>query len=351
LADALTREGWDVSLWAPDNSAANCEFLSEFSCVRLFTGKFHEVMKQVGEIDVLHDNGIWMPHNHAIADYCRANRVCRVVSTRGMLEPWARRHKRIKKMVAWFLYQKNDLKFAHGIHATAQQEADSLRSLFQHSALRVISNGVNLPKLPGVKLPLNLSSETNCAKRTALFVGRLYPVKGLPMLLEAWSSIRPPGWRLLIAGPDEAGHRGVLERICANRSLEPVVEFTGPVDGEAKWQMMQQAELFVCPSYSENFGIAIAEAMACGLPVLTTTGTPWSVLREQRIGWWVKPTVSDIGEALQQATTLSASQLKACGQKSRDYVDENYGWPDIGRKMSAFYHELLAASGAVQKSR
>jgi hypothetical protein len=141
--------------------------------------------------------------------------------------------------------------------------------------IQVIPNGVDLPQ--GCRRSEHSQRFDRArGRRTALFIGRIYPVKGLPMLIEAWARVQPSGWRLEIAGPDEAKHQAEVEHAVAAASLSEVVSFIGPVYGSAKRSALFNADLLVLPSHSESFGMVVAEALAHGLPVLTTTATPWS---------------------------------------------------------------------------
>src|SRR5262249_11505939 len=146
--------------------------------------------------------------------------------------------------------------------------------------------------------PLELKVTNGGGQKTALFLGRIHPKKGLPMLIEAWGQVRPRGWKLQIAGPDEAGHRREVGRAGMATRLTDVVQFLGPVEPWAKEAVYFGADLFVLPTYSESFGMAVAEALAHGLAVLTTTGAPWPALAKEGCGWQVEPTVEDITEAL-----------------------------------------------------
>ena len=105
------------------------------------------------------------------------------------------------------------------------------------------------------------------------------------MLVEAWARIRPQNWILRIAGPDEAGHQKQVERAVSAAGLGEVVSFTGPIEPEMKKSAFFDADLFVLPTHSESFGMVVAEALAHGVPVLTTTAAPWSILRERGCGW------------------------------------------------------------------
>jgi glycosyltransferase involved in cell wall biosynthesis len=102
------------------------------------------------------------------------------------------------------------------------------------------------------------------------------------------------------------------------------------------------ADLFVLPTYSESFGMSIAEALAHGLPVLTTTGAPWPMLQRHGCGWWVDATVDGIAEGLRQATSSDSETLKAMGRKGRAFVNAEYRWEGIARQFIATYESILA---------
>ena len=265
LGRALARVGCKVGVWAPDQSIRE---VSPTDDIELLAGPWDRSLRTFGDVDVLHDNGIWLPHNHALAAVARASRVARVTSPRGMLAPWALNHKALKKKLAWWFYQKRDLASANMLHATSEAEGADIERLALGPRVVVIPNGVFWGDMPAPR-----ASPCVNGRRTALFLGRLYPVKGLPLLIDAWAKVRPPGWRLVLAGPDEQGHKAELEALIEKSGLGDVVTFTGSVAGKDKAELLSGAELFVLPSLSESFGMAIAEALAAGKPVLTTTAT------------------------------------------------------------------------------
>jgi glycosyltransferase involved in cell wall biosynthesis len=337
LAAALTDLGIEVGLWAPDQSAATTPFLPAGSSVRQLTGSESEALERFGGADILHDNGMWLPHNHRIANLAARHKIPRVVSTRGMLEPWAINHKWGKKRVAWWLYQRRDLKRAHCHHATAEAEGRNVQCLGLGVPVRVIPNGVDLPEL-------DTGAERRRDRKTALFLGRIYPVKGLPMLIRAWARVRPQNWHLHIAGPDEAGHLTAVKNEVLATGLSETVSFLGPISGPTKQAAFLDADLFVLPTYSESFGMSIAEALAHGVPVLTTTGAPWPMLQEHGCGWWVDATVDAVAEALREATTSDTETLQAMGRKGREFVNAEYRWERIAGQFVATYRSLLKAS-------
>lgn len=161
------------------------------------------------------------------------------------------------------------------------------------------------------------------------------------MLIEAWSRVRPSGWVLRIAGPDEAGHRKEVENATARAGLNEVVFFSGPISPEEKDSVFLSSDLLVLPSYSENFGMAAAEALAHGLPVLTTKGTPWSTLPGMGCGWWVDATVDGLEQGLRQATLLHTNELQEMGAKGRAFMRENFSWKQVAERMISMYATVL----------
>lgn len=339
LALALADAGVAVGLWASDWSALKTPLLPAHSSVNPISGPIVEALDRYGWPDIIHDNGIWLAHNHRIADLAAARNVVRVVSTRGMLEPWAMHHKRLKKGLAWWLYQRRDLCRASYHHTTAGTEAETLRQFRLGVPIGVIPNGIDIAN-GGPR------RDRQAGVRTALFLGRIHPVKGLSPLVEAWARLRPPGWQLQIAGPDETGHRAALKRQVAAAALSKSVDFLGPLDTDAKERAFYNADLFVLPSFSESFGMAIGEALAHGVPVLTTTGAPWPILAERGCGWSVAPTVDGITEGLRQATSMDPVALTAMGEGGREFVRREFAWPSIARRFIDSYEMLLAGKCA-----
>jgi len=340
LATALAEAGAEVGLWSADGSVAGADLLPCDGAVRRLIGELRASATDF-QPDVIHDNGLWLPHNHRVAEVAQASGRPRIVSTRGMLEPWALRHKRWKKAAAWRLYQRRDLERAAMLHATAEAEADNLAGMGLKPPIRTIPNGVDLPDLAPKRPPQG-------PMRTALFLGRIYPVKGLPMLVEAWGRARPAGWRLVIAGPDEAGHRREVELVVAAAGLGESVSFPGPVSGAAKAALLQDADLFVLPSHSESFGMALAEALAHATPVLTTTAVPWPALETRQCGWRASPTVDGIAAALSVATAQTRETLRAMGAAGRELVSAEYGWPRIADEFLTLYEALARDAGGGQ---
>ena len=337
LATALADAGVEVGLWAADGSVEETPLLPRQAPVIRLRGGPGEAIAAFAP-DVIHDNGLWLPHNHRLADLAHEAGMPRAVSPRGMLEPWAIRHKRWKKAAAWRLYQRRDVDRASILHATSAKEAENLRAFSLSPPIHVIANGVDLPDLPYTEQP-----PENLA-RTALFLGRIHPVKGLPMLIEAWARVRPAGWRLVIAGPNEAGHKREVEAAAVAARLGEVVIFPGPAFGDAKTRLLREADLLVLPSHSESFGMVIAEALAHETPVLTTTAAPWPMLASRGCGWRVAPTAEALADALREAAACDAPTLRRMGAAGRALIASDFGWASIAREFAAVYDRLVRRS-------
>lgn len=273
-------------------------------------------------IKLIHLHGMWSPCLVIAGLIARIKRIPLVISPHGCLEPWALNYKRNKKNLALKTYQGAVLRSASMFIATANQELESIRRLGYRQPIAVIPNGVD------VGLPPNRDSQGGLKK--ILFLSRVHPIKGLLDLVEAWAISRQPGWKIVIAGGDEGGYRTIVEALIQAKGLQSDFEFTGFVDGARKQACFDDATLFVLPTYSENFGIAVAEAMANELPVITTTGAPWRDLVEHRCGWWVAPGVQGVTGALIEAMACSPEDLRAMGHRGRQLVIDKYSWSQIG---------------------
>jgi len=145
---------------------------------------------------------------------------------------------------------------------------------------------------------------------------------------------------LCLAGPDKVGHLEEVMRRVRMHGLESSVEYVGEAEAAVKAALFENANLFVLPSFSENFGVVVAEALAHGLPVITTRGAPWEGLVNYGCGWWVEPTVDGLTEALREALCMDPASLCKMGEKGSEYAKE-FGWPDISLKTADVYRWVL----------
>lgn len=274
------------------------------------------------QIELIHIHGMWSPLLVVAALVARSKSLPIVISPHGCLMPVALGYKSQKKWLAMKIYQRAILRMASMFVASANQELESIRRLGFRQPVAIIPNGVDV----GASLPRDASNEV----KTILFLSRVHPKKGLLDLVEAWAIIRQPGWRIVIAGGDEDGYRANVEALIRAKRLESDFKFMGFVDGATKEACFKGANIFILPTYTENFGIAVAEALANELPVITTTAAPWQDLVDYRCGWWVSPGVKDISNALKAAIECDPKELMRMGQRGRRLVINKYSWNKIG---------------------
>jgi glycosyltransferase involved in cell wall biosynthesis len=286
------------------------------------------------KFDVMHQHGIWLPSSHQFTLSAVKNDIPLVLAPRGMLMPWALQFNYIKKKIAWALYQKVDLKRVLGFHATAESEAIQIRKLGFSQPIAIIPNGVYENNVcPKIKKGEGV--------RKVLFLSRLHQKKGLELLLRAWSKINTENAVLEIIGNDEGGYKAKLIKIRDELGLGKNVVFSDAKYGEHKKLAFESADLFVLPSYSENFGIVVAEALSYGVPVITTKGCPWEEVHTNKCGWWVEPDVAELSAALEKSLTISSNDLTQMGQRGIQLIKNRYEWNKISLNMVEFYNHLL----------
>lgn len=339
LADAEAIHGADVRVWSRQ-AATIC--LKAYPSTEFVTGNLDSVLSDRWTPDVVHDHGLWLTPNHDSARLSRRHSITRFVSPRGMLEPWCLRHRRYRKLIAWKLYQHRDLLTSSCLHATSESEAKQFRQLGFEQPVVLLPNGVTLPEeFTGSD---RHHDKSRGDEREVLFLGRIHPVKGIPHLIEAWQKAIRPGWRLRIVGGDESGHKDEIRQLVQQKDLESTVMISDAVHTQDKWRLLRNADVVVLPSFSENFGIVVAEALAIGTPVITTTGTPWKNVLRQRCGWHVEPDATSLGKALREAMETTRRELAEMGARGEHWVRQEFAWPDIGKKMLDAYDMVLGGS-------
>jgi glycosyltransferase involved in cell wall biosynthesis len=276
-----------------------------------------------------------------------------------MLAPGALRRHWWKKVPVRLWFQDRALRGAQCLHAKSNKEYEDIRRFGLRNPVAIVANPITPP--PGGGPVVRGPRSVVPGSRTVLFLGRLHPVKGLPRLLQAWARIqnekadsrkqklaqktentgrRSGDWVLVLAGPDEGGHRRELESLIAGLGCQSSVMFSGELNDEQKWAALAASELFVMPSDFENFGNSIVEAMSCAIPVVTTTGTPWEDLRTARAGWWVEPTVEALTGALREAFAMPDDQRQAMGHRALQLA-ERFRPAHVGEDLIAVYQWLM----------
>jgi glycosyltransferase involved in cell wall biosynthesis len=289
------------------------------------------------DADVLHNHGVWMMPNIYAGSIACKRRLPLVFSPRGMLSEWAMAFSSRRKAFAWWcLGQRRAVAATACFHATSESEARDIRRLGFRQPVAVVPNGVDLPELEAAPAP------DRSDRRRALFLSRIHPKKGIPILLRAWRKVERhyPDWELVVAGPDESGHLSQVRTLAGDLGLQRV-SFPGPAYGDAKAALYRSADLFVLPTHSENFGMAIAEALAYAIPVITTTGAPWAGLEEHDCGWWIELSEGNLIDALGTAMDLPQARRAEMGGHGRLWMEQSFDWDRIAKEMKSVYVWLL----------
>lgn len=302
-------------------------------------GKYQSLNKKINQLQpaIGHIHGLWRPFHQFFTSELRRRKLKLVIQPHGMLSPWSMSQKPTKKSVAMWLYQKRNLEAAALLVATSENELNAIRNLGFKSPVAIIENGAEVFENNGTLTP---SGNAESGPKIALFLSRLHPKKGLEDLIKAWAGAALDDWKLLIVGE---GHRFYIEKL--RRSVEALgvsetVQFLGPLYGESKTNVFLRAKLFVLPSYDENFGIAVLEALAHGVPVITTTETPWAPIVKNKCGWVVPVGVDSIRNALIEADGLSACSLDLYSRNARLYAS-GFSWEKSVAKLRQAYSWLL----------
>lgn len=296
-------------------------------------------VEQVEHVDVLHIHGLWLKMYHRAAQWARVKGIPVVWSTHGMTAPWSMRHKWWKKRVAWGLYQRHDLRRAAAIHCTTELEAGWNKVLGFKNCF-IVPLGTKIDHVEHVE-----QAEDKC--KTVLFVGRIYPVKGLVNLIKAWKILHDStcsawlNWKLRIVGPDQAGHQAELEKLVRELDLADSVEFPGPKFGKELTAEYENCDCLVLPSFTENFGATVVDAMAHGKPCIASTFTPWKILQDRGCGWWISNEPAKLAAAIVDMISAGNQKRREMGERGRRLVEEKYTWEAVARTMVNEYKKVM----------
>ncbi len=286
--------------------------------------------------DLFHVFGIWDPFHIRLFLWAKLNKKKIIISTLGALEPWALEQKKLKKKIAWLLYQKKILNNCDYIHATSDDEKKHLEELGIKTPIKIIPHGVIIKSTKKIE-------KKNKLKREALFFSRIHEKKGILELLDSWSIIRPIDWILKIYGPvSDLNYMNKIKEKILKLSLEDSVFIFDPVfEYDQKEKIFSSSDCFLLPSKSENFGMSIVEALSYGLPVLTTEETPWKILKEINGGKVIKFSPENLTLSLQEITSMNDEELIAMGSRGRELIRKNYDIDKIILDYIKFYKEVL----------
>lgn len=297
---------------------------------------------QAGGYEVIHHHGLWLRTLHYARRAAAKTSAPLVISPRGMMSRWAWNHHRLRKAFAAHGIHPRALTAAAGWHVTSEEEAGDVRRLGFTQPVCVAPNGVTLPSAADERDAATrwkqLRPEIE-GKRVALFHSRFHAKKRVLDLIDLWLSSARGDWTLLLVGIPEAYSVAQIEDYILRQGGSDRVFVH---DGTHTPPPYAIASLFLLPSHSENFGLVVAEALAHGVPVLTTDTTPWQKLETVGAGRCVP--WSGYGPALSALLGENPAELRLRGERGRTWVREDFSWEKTARTLTAFYGELRAAA-------
>ncbi|MEI7465599.1 MAG: glycosyltransferase [Burkholderiales bacterium] len=281
------------------------------------------------DYDAVVVHGLWQHHGLSVWRALRSGPVPYFVYPHGMLDPWFKQRyplKHFKKLLYWWAAEYRVLRDAAAVLFTADEERRLAAQTFRPYRVRPAVVGYGVAAI-GADASVDAEVFFQCwpatrGKRIVLFLGRLHPKKGGDLLIEAFSQVaaRDPSLHLVMAGPDDrSGVRSGLEALALRCGMADRVTFTGMLTGDTKWAALRAAEVFALPSHQENFGIAVVEALASGLPVLISDKVNiWREIVADDAGLAGNDTLAGTVETLNAWLSLESARLAAMRQHALD---------------------------------
>lgn len=298
--------------------------------------------RRVRDFDLVHLHMLWGFPGIAAAQVCRAAGVPYAVTPHGALDPWALGQRALEKRVFLALAERRNLEKASLLHFTAPAERAAAPAWVRALPAAVVPNALDASPFLSLR-----ADEVRARSREILVLGRVHPMKGFDVLLPAMKRVAAadPAARLVVAGPDEGGHLERVRRMAAEHGLSAAVEFTGHLDEAGRARALERAGLLAAPSHRENFGMAVAEAMAAGLPVVVSDRVNiCDDIAAAGAGLVVPLDATALAEAL-AGLLRDPGKRARMGAAGRKLVVERYSAAAVGAAMRSAYEEVLSRSG------
>jgi glycosyltransferase involved in cell wall biosynthesis len=299
----------------------------------------------VASFDLVHLHSVFLWPTSVAAQAARKQGVPYVLSPRGMLvADLIQRRSSLAKRSWIALFERRNIERAAAVHLTSEIEASEFKALgFRCTRSDVVANGIELPANELLSNKPGAICGNGTARPYVLFLGRLNWKKGIDRLIPAMAQIRNAD--LLLAGNDEENYRPELEALARRCGVFDQVRFLGPVDDERKWSLLSSAKILALPSYSENFGNVVLEAMAARCPVIVTPEVGIAdVVLEAQCGIVTQGDPEKLG--LEIKRLLADAELREnMGRAGRYVVESKYAWRGIAQQMLDLYNDILTSRG------
>jgi len=303
--------------------------------IRIYDKKtnFIILIKAIRNSDVCHFFGGWDFFHifFTCAAFYMKKKV--IIHPLGFYEPWSLNKKRIKKKLAWLLYQRKILQKADFIHCASEMEKKSLLKLDHGFKTKVLPYGI-----PSIFFNKEIKKKLN---KKAIFFSRIHSKKGLDDLIIQWIKINNQQWTLDIYGPyEDLNYYNFLLSII-KKSKNTKINFFKPVyDDKKKINLFKNYDFFILPTKNDTFALAVAESLACGLPVLTSYNTPWRSIKENNAGWYVPDSSLVLNRTIKKIFKLKSNDfyIKA---KNAYNLSQQYNWKNLSEKYIKEYFSLF----------
>jgi glycosyltransferase involved in cell wall biosynthesis len=292
------------------------------------------LQENVHNYDVVILNGLWNYTSYGSWRALRAQRVPYYIFPHGMLDPWLKEGHPVNhfiRNVFWRLFERKVVRDCKEIFFACAEERRLAHQQFLHDSRRGRVGGFGTRELEDSRATqlsdFLLKFPQLRSRKIILFLGRIHPKKGLDLLISAFAQLekRFDEFDLVVAGPDSAGIRPRLERLCTRLKIQHRVHWTGMLAGNSKWGAFRSASFFVLPSHQENFGIAVVEAMAIGVPVLISKKVNiWREVESCGSGRAVSDNIKAVGEGLEYMCSLSSEELAAMAENARNCFQKQF---------------------------
>jgi glycosyltransferase involved in cell wall biosynthesis len=292
-----------------------------------------DVLRQT---DFFHAHGLYVWLNWWLGAEAIRRKKPLIYHPHGFFDPWILKRSKKKKLLANWLFENRNIIYTHCWRAVTAKEADQIKRVVGPKAkIHIIPNGINIKEIDQDDR-VDILTEEQAVRlsymrkrpRLLLFLSRIHPKKGLDLLIPAWAQLSPnfPDWELLIVGPDEAGYQATVEKLIAMTGCSETCSIHPPVSGAEKRNLFRSADLFVLPSYSEGFPMAVLEAAAHRLPVVQTIECNFPELTAAGGGWQCHADQDDLQRVLCRALSSDGPELSERGALGRTLVAEDYSW-------------------------
>jgi len=359
LCRMLAKKGVDVTVYTTDANGAggylnvplnqpidlggvkvwyfHCDFLPKKAFYSRSLVK--KLKESVGDFDIVHVSAIWQWIQINVCKSCKFYNKPYIITPHGSFNPWPWSHIFLKKRIYWYAFGTKTIKAAAAVHFTTRDERDKSLStvpILSKKKSFIVPNGILIKEGKNVRSVLKIKDE----QVLLIFAGRIHRIKGIHFIIEAMRKLKSNRLTFLIVGHEEdVEYVNHLKEIC--RELAGNVIWKEAVSAKDIWDYYSSSDLFVLPSYDENFGMVVVEAMACGLPVLISNKVGiWREVQTDNAGFVVNQDINEITDVLKKCTENLAF-LQELSHNARESAGKRYDINKVADLMIKAYEDVL----------